>query len=150
MTIIAYRDGVMAGDGMSTRNGCISGLRKVKVCKNRHGDLLGSAGSSDYCHRAAEWFLTTKDYSDPPTGGEYDGSLLVMNGNLFHVQGAIIPIEAKELYGFEAIGSASEIALGAMAMGASATEAVEVACKFSTDCGGEIHSVRLDSLEAAA
>ena len=45
-------------------------------------------------------------------------------------------------------GSGMEFALGAMAMGASAKEAVVVACRFSTDCGLGVSVCRPGPFEA--
>ena len=44
---------------------------------------------------------------------------------------------------FYAIGSGCEFATGAMEMGATAEEAVQVAIKHSTSCGGPINVLRL-------
>lgn len=45
------------------------------------------------------------------------------------------PVKAKEAW-----GSGRDFALGALSMGATAAEAVKIACKHSTTCGGKIHT----------
>ena len=51
--------------------------------------------------------------------------------------------EARADYAAE--GSGREVAMGAMAMGASAEQAAKIASDLIVDCGGEIHVLRLET-----
>jgi hypothetical protein len=129
-----------------------------KVAKNNHGCLIGTAGHGVFCHLVRNWFLeiekvtAEKPFGDlsPPVTDEGSGAILVAaNGDVYDLsQGVIMKSSEFDLYGFVAIGCGCDFGFGAMAAGASAIEAAEISTRFSNDCGGEVHSVRLDSMGA--
>ena len=55
-----------------------------------------------------------------------------------------IGVECFEIDGYDAIGSGQEIALGALAAGATPHRAVEIACEYLPDCGGKIQQIRIE------
>jgi hypothetical protein len=152
MTIIAYRDGIMAGDTLvSSDEGQFVGFDE-KVVKNLLGALWGAMGDNGECHRCCEWFLKAKGLVDlhaPPRFSDGQGLIVFPDGDVFTVYDGYArqSIEHRH-FGYTAIGAGCDFALGAMAMGATAEQAVKVAIDFSLLCGGEIHSVRLDSVGA--
>ena len=72
---------------------------------------------------------------------ECDVSALLISkkGSVFHIDSRVYPylVDAS----FHACGSGSDLAIGAMAMGASAVEAVRVASKFDGYTGGSIRTL---------
>jgi ATP-dependent protease HslVU (ClpYQ) peptidase subunit len=138
MTIIAYRDGVLAADSMVTfGDTCYFG--RSKVFKIR-GHLIGAAGKSAECHKFIEWFRskTLKKFVAPAEG--FDGFIVKPNGDAFlYLTSGILPFEGE----YYATGSGADFALGAFAAGADAITAVRAAIKHNVYCGGEIHSVML-------
>ena len=57
---------------------------------------------------------------------------------MFIVRGKVLyaaSLFATEVLEFHAIGSGEDLAMGAMECGVSVKKAVEVACKYNTDCG---------------
>lgn len=148
MTSIAYRDGVMAADTMMTRgNEPVYGV--VKLFRTQHF-LIGMSGSfvnvlpfKDFIE---EWEIPG---SHPPDlwqcwehAPDFQNGIcaIIANeyGDLFSVVDAPpvhIPSE------FDAVGSGACYAMGAMGMGATASEAVRVAKRFDVNTGGNIMKV---------
>lgn len=158
MTIIAYRDGIMAADTAVTQDHMIVAHRK-KVHKTAHGVLVGCAGRTSYSQAVLE-AVEAMPLNDVRTGeiltilagaGDDGASALIVhpNGAVYTAcqkTGRLILIEAP----YYAIGAGAEVAIGAMAVGATAVQAAAAAVKHSHYCGGAVDSMPLDSLLAAA
>lgn len=127
MTTIVWRDGVLAADSQVTQQ--LSehggGFRNGSVQKiHRHrGFLYGCCGDLLMMERFRDWFHAgLKEFCPLDECSEAmivcpDGRVLVYNGVLPHrIDGP-----------YYAIGSGRQFALGALALGASAVEAVEAA-----------------------
>lgn len=145
MTIIAYRDGVMAADSKGSRNGAWAGY-SIKIVKRAHdGALCGADGNANLAAAFRRWFLAGENPdSRPKLSGDDnanagalivrpDGSMEEHDANGWHATSGP----------FYAIGSGSPEALGAMAAGADARRAVEIAIELDNDCGGKIDVLRL-------
>jgi hypothetical protein len=148
MTIIAYRDGVMAGDTQHNANNQLVGYEE-KVIKNHLGALWGASGDNSQSKACEDWFLKVTsivDLRSPPPFSKGQGLLVFPDGNVFSVYDGLSTrtLEFKH-FGFTAIGSGADFAMGAMAMGATAEQAVKVAIDFNLNCGGEITTIRLDN-----
>lgn len=135
MTCIAYRDGVMAGDGQASWARGVKQLLDVKVVKAK-GHLFGVTGSvCPDTRAAADWFLAGAERY-PHRAARFE--LLVV-----HPDGTI---ESCDWYGtrnviheaFWAVGCGATAALGAMEMGADARQAVKAAIKWVDGCGGRV------------
>jgi len=150
LTTIAYRNGVLAGDSCWAADSLVDTLSK-KIVRLKSGALLGEAGDFDTRHMH-KLLNTIKRYEDLPTLKELQEINLTYLGLLILPDGTIVKIEtvaqastnsktrrkgveedSAGLYivedKFTAIGSGKELALGAMEMGATARQAVMVACK---------------------
>lgn len=62
-------------------------------------------------------------------------------GRVLIVETDMVPFDIKADFYAEGIGR--ELAMGALAMGATAEEAARVAIKYSTGCGGKVQKVVL-------
>lgn len=133
MTTIAYKDGVIAADEAETRNGTFA-IQCVKLRQLRFGPMKG---------------CIVGEHGDGPTSMAIIKELSSNKPKMKHIEK---PDEKTEVvvmwqdgrveeYGvdlmpypmtspFMAWGSGAEFALGAMAMGATAVEAVKVAAKL--------------------
>lgn len=139
MTTIAFRDGALAADTGVNAGGSISFHR----CKLRRiGDAIyGFCG-------AAQLQNVVFDYFEIPKGDKpkFDDELFV---NVLKVnQDGVFMIERNlEPYpvngDFYAIGSGSDLALGAMATGASAVRAIEIAIEFDDATCGTVDHLEL-------
>jgi len=142
MTTIAYKDGIIARDSRSTDPvGYIISDREEKMFE-RDGVVF-------FCYgRATDIEILLNAYFgeavDPNM--EVDVSAFVVEGGVLYTVGVDCGLVFKnkcmkdELYAF---GSGGDIAIGAMEMGASAEQAVEVAKRRDSKTGGEIKTFTL-------
>lgn len=133
MTTIAYRNGIMAGDTQASFNSTCIG-ESIKIRKGNNGNLYGFSGSIVEADEAFEFLQDdTKTIKKPIkfTDNEtfYTIIEVIVTGAVFIYEGTVDPIQFKAP--FYAQGSGSDLALGAMAAGASAEEAVKIACKYN-------------------
>ena len=147
MTIICYRDSVMAADSMLTgpNDSYFADCVKIKKIK---GWLIGAAGDFG----PTELFMTKFDPSIieekriVPWGGqskEDDLNALIVSPKqkIYYMEtnGAYALVKAKYI----AIGSGEPVAMGAMEAGASAIDACKAAIRHCEGCGGRVRVLRL-------
>lgn len=138
MTALAYRDGVMASDTQLSANGTRQGY--MIKCKKIRGWLVGGAGNASSIATVFDWF--ERGMKTKPDKVENLGAILVdPEGKVFHMDDQMHMYETHD--DFHVQGSASDIMRGAMAFGANAIEAVEIAIQEDTGCGGEITVIKL-------
>ena len=139
MTTVAYRDGVIASDSLVTNDNGIGCGHARKIVK---GDnvLGGASGPSGEALKFLQWVKNNCDGDQPVIKGNTE-CILVKDGvgHYINKDGAIVPVKCD----FMAIGSGEEIAFGAMAMGATAQEAVKIAIQIDTNSGGEIRTLKI-------
>lgn len=146
MTIICYRDGVMAADTASVSNGLrMATVRKITRCDN--GGLFAGAGTSVDCRLVSEWvragFLPEhKPDLTRTDDGDFGGIYVAPDGVVYRLQVNLIPIESPAE--FHADGYNLEFATGAMAAGASAERAVELTIQYGQNVGGPIQVEHLN------
>jgi ATP-dependent protease HslVU (ClpYQ) peptidase subunit len=163
MTTIALKDGVMACDSKCTDEFGAFMTRTQKIYRLPNGALLGTAGDAD-----ARELMDVLGKATPkrlPTRGElsethcgFSGILAFQNGQVFGVHvymldkgsdaewaAQIVEIEER----MTAVGSGQQFAIGAMAAGRSASEAVEIACRFDSYSQGPVKEVAVKSAKKA-
>ena len=109
------------------------------VCKLRRGNvsLFGAAGDWDNCLKFLQ-ALESGSLNDMET----DVSVLELRKDgLWVYEGTIIPARLKN--DFYAIGTGANYAIAAMHMGASPTQAVEIACMYDPSTRGPIDTMFL-------
>lgn len=135
MTTIAYKDGVIATDGRTTRGDTIVDDDSVKRYERR-GAVFWMSG------RPHEFYAVLDDIIDRSKSGYDDynaGGIALIEGELFNCgycngEGWRYPLTGK----VEAYGSGADHAMTAMDMGATAREAVAMAARRDTGTGGTI------------
>lgn len=159
MTIVTYREGVLAADTLVTadggqvRDGYVS-----KIAQSPGGSIGGATGplaiTQTYLHMVHSGLVDKwiedgfKDRLDLGADkGEFEGLLITPDAVVIRVdwRGAALIVE-KPYY---AIGSGAWFALGAMAAGAPAPVAADIARNFDTCCGGQIETMLLPAFEAS-
>lgn len=102
------------------------------------GRVLSGAGYMDDLAEVAAWLTAGGDERDKPVIGDDDTDFLLVDGAKCYWLTCpfLRPIEVLD--GMAAIGSGSAYALGAMAAGKSAAEAVEIAARFDPHTGGGV------------
>lgn len=126
MTTIAYKDGVIAADSLVASDNLIVGeVRKIVRVANL---LAGASGLASATSAFLDW--VENGYLDDDDIPEWPESF---EGFIAHPDGTI---EVFDSFGSHEIktaiyasGSGDSVALGAMDAGASAIEAVEIACR---------------------
>lgn len=144
MTTICFKSGILAFDSKISGGGVAfgTGIKGVKTNKF----LLAAAGSCEDCDAWLDWMKAT--------GGDLDTK---KNYGLDkECEMECIAIDKKgrvRWYGdkcypytidghFHALGSGYAFAMGAMAFGASAAQAVRIAAKFDTATGGTVRELK--------
>lgn len=163
MTTIAYRAGQMSCDSAWTHGETIDVLAN-KIFRLSGGALLGQAGQNDPRPIIA-LFDRVKSPNQLPS---YEAicavrassvSLLVLpKGRIYKVATTLVSQEnwtedfethngdgigIWELFNFAACGSGTDLALAAMSAGASARDAVTIACKYDIHSRPPVHTVQL-------
>lgn len=143
MTIIAFRANTMAADTkVSWGSVKTFGERKIVVLRSC---MVGFAGDWAACERFVAW-LRRGRRGPVPVYGEHE----TLDALVAYKDGRLEGWDHKQTEGslvkspFFAAGAGSEMALGAMAQGASAAEAVAICIQWHEQCGGEVvtHRVR--------
>lgn len=142
MTTICYKDGMLAADRLVTMNGIVCGTSD-KIMRSPFGHLFGAAGDVDSVETFKAW-VNGGCVDDPPSIDKADSVAAILifpDGRVRTWYGSpvLVNIDAK----FHALGSGCEIAIGAMAMGADARQALEIASQYDTRSGGGIDVLRL-------
>ena len=137
MTTVAWRNGVLAADTLVTeRDRRVGFTRKA----GKVGSVLwGASGCLMHTHAIYDW-LKGGAQGDPPSmetpKGATSQAMLIAAGRLLCVdEHGWDHMPAPEFY---AIGSGAPYALGAMAAGASAYQAVQAAARLDLYTGGDI------------
>lgn len=160
MTVIAYRAGVMSCDSCWT-HGDTQVVSLIKIKRLSSGALLGQAGDNDA--RGMESLLDKiKDAKKLPTREELAKTLVnfvglwaLPKGGVFVVSNG--PVDqagwptgddvgiwpATSMGGYAAVGSGADHALAAMDAGATAREAVVIACRRNIACRAPVHTMKL-------
>lgn len=129
MTVIAANRKEIAGDSRVACGSIYYNSDKVF----RIGDsLIGVCGDADYTTRFLEWFR--KECPDGETGFTLDDdhtfAALVLNSRGLFFYADIAPPDHLHNK-FYAIGAGADIAMAAMSMGKSPSDAVRLACRLS-------------------
>jgi ATP-dependent protease HslVU (ClpYQ) peptidase subunit len=144
MTVIVYRDGVMAADSLTSEGG-LRCWAVDKIFRGKGGGegiaLIGIAGSLSNSAAVREWCESGCEADQKPSLSEDVEVLQVYPCGSAYWAGRLlarVPIAGD----YFAIGSGSQVAMGALEMGASAKQAVEIAIKLRGDCGGPVRVLR--------
>ena len=134
MTTIAYKDGIVAADGLACVDNLVVSNNEKKIFELQRGIIAG-CGNFAEINRMVHWLSTNED----------------INVNQPEVSALVVLFTKKRITVFEknfyfhespkkcfAWGSGDMIAMGAMLNEANAMEAVRIACKLDIHSGGKI------------
>lgn len=141
MTVIAWDGKAMAADRMRLVDG--TPMPACKVFKVRSSDgrqfLVGCAGDSWDATQFLKWMRSQADKDKPAPSSLY---ALVIDEKRRIWLAAEKLIYHEVTLPFFAVGSGSNYAIGAMAAGKSARQAVRIAARFDNKCGLGVDVVR--------
>lgn len=140
MTVVAYRDGVLAADSAASDGDTIA--HDIKKCWRIRGNLIGCAGFVTDITKFILWFRDGADEDEFPKMRDLSALMVTPDAKIYsYDQLGPAPTECTSKY--VAMGSGGAIALGAMYAGADAVTAVKAAIKHSHGCAGPIRTLRL-------
>ncbi len=143
MTTIAVKDGIVAADsGLSHGDLIYSGYAKIWRKKD-DGSIVGVAGDAGLSAKFQKW--AAEGGERPVIGNSEEGSAVIVSSD-----GKILVVDShnepfRPPTAFYALGSGFELAMGAMAAGASAQRAVEIACKYDQGSSKPVKALRLEA-----
>ncbi len=138
MTIIAYRAGVMAADTCVTDSFITNGVKLYK----KQGHIIGFCGEVAQALVFVDWFFNQKKNRKPDLASETGWEAMVLNKDgVTTWDRSLRPIPMDDH--FYAVGSGSLLAMGAMEHGASASQAVAIACKRDPYCRLPLMAMKL-------
>lgn len=139
MTIVAYRAGIMAADTASWSGDMVSAYVR-KIVRSPTGVLIGACGETADCRALLQWAEEGAHLAKCPKKISAQ-ALIVAGDQAVHMcdNGKIYDVHGE----FFAIGSGEDFALGAMAAGASAEEAVRLCFGRVAHVGGDVDVMRL-------
>lgn len=139
--VIATKKGMFA-DSLEQIGGLNSRVATPKVVRNKMGCLIGGSGDSGPIAGFTRWFLDgmpLKEKRDASTSpqGDYTMLILTPSGTCFRCDdgGSFFEVATPALTGD---GDAVSFALGAMAMGATPQQAIELSLEYCTNVLGPV------------
>lgn len=141
MSVIVWDGTTLAADTQCTHQNMKRTMSKIF----RHGDkLVAGVGDVRSVSAVRSWLDAGMDPAKFPVLGDDDSSTVwvISKDGLLQFERSPHPLVFADTK--LADGSGRDYAMGAMAMGANAIKAVEVACQFDVYCGGEVEWMRLD------
>jgi hypothetical protein len=142
MTVIAWDGKTLAVDKQCTFGEIIVRSTKFEILSN--GEVMVRSGATDYSLKVFEWYRKGANPKDYPSFQQGDGWVrLVVASKKGVVEFDQTPIPLPCEDPFMAWGAGSFLALGAMAMGATAKQAVMVACQHCVSCGVGVDTIDL-------
>lgn len=145
MTTIAYKNGILAADSQETHGEMPVFSRKLY----RHANgWIATAGDSIPSLAMVAWWQDGHKESDRPDYPD-DASFICMiweSGGLYVIDRDCIALRILlEDPAYFAIGTGADLAMGAMAAGATAERAVSIACKLDINTGLPVTKVNVNA-----
>lgn len=142
MTVIAYRNKVLAADSCISQGTFITGSA-TKIARTPAGWLVGAAGDATDMRRFMNWAQTDFDLAARPHQDKPDLQAIAISpaGTVFFYEDSWDGFIGEGPY--HAIGSGGDAAMIAMDMGATAERACLAACKRIHGCAPPIVKLKL-------
>lgn len=136
MTVVAYRDGVLAADQQLSVAGTKSKATKIW---QHEGAAIAITGAFSFGYLMRKWYMDGEDLSAYPESQKSDSTwarLIVLHPTkgLYIYEDAPVPVTLDPAR-YHAWGSGREVAIGAMFRDAGAETAVMAAIEHSEGCG---------------
>lgn len=143
MTVIAFDGKTLAADRQSTSNGHTSTCRKILRCAD--GSLIAAAGHATHAMQLLRWACEGFVEAQFPVWADKENYAdlwrVLPDGKILCYENGPEPL--RYLDATFVAGHGRGYAAGAMAMGATAERAVEVACQLDAFCGGGVDTLEL-------
>ena len=138
MSVVAWDGKTLAADKQATNSGLRVTTTKLRRLKDHNSDtVIAWTGDQDHGETVALWYsrgAIPADWPECQKDRDAWARLIVASpSGAFFFERQPVPIKVEDK--FAAWGSGRDYALGALACGKSARQAVEVACRFDSGCG---------------
>ena len=146
MTVIIYRDGIMAADsGGFIGDVCVSRQEK-KIFRAQCGALIGCTGSTDEIDSFVAMFDRGESLSDFKSRDGFGACIVYRSGQILRcgVSDDKFWQHDQTYLGWAAVGAHPEFVLALILTGKSAVEVVEAACEHCAWVSGPVVQERLD------
>ena len=139
LTCVAWDGKVLAADRLVSPYYSMG-----KIWRLPDGSLFSGCGDYNHMTEIAEWLQHGEKKTTKPVIEDNESTFIIITPDgACHWMSLPYLRPIKFLEPFVAIGSGSEFAMGAMAMGAGARKAVEVAARFDRATGKGVDALRL-------
>ncbi len=140
MTIVVYRNGVLAADTLLSAGQTAWAFGK-KIRQAKDGALIGACGNIAFVQEFLDWAEQENrcEFEPPKSSSTNQGILITKKQTLYYVGKNPVPIKGP----YFVLGSGSDIAMGALWMGATAIEAVHAAIDHNVHCDGQVEWLEL-------
>jgi hypothetical protein len=139
MTVIVYRDGIMAGDTAEWASGCIVS-HAHKVQKTKDGWIFGCSGINAEIVKFEKWMHAGR-IAPALKLKEIDALVLAPDGKVYKFEDAdVVDYSNVKFY---VIGACCDFARGALHAGASAEETVKLCIENLAYAGGKCEVLSL-------
>lgn len=146
MTVIAYKDGILAADKLSSAGGVRGTVTKLFTL----GDMaLGVCGTMTLALECVAWIRDGAQPDKVPTfqlTEDFQVLMLIKDKKIWLYEQGVCPMLMENKY--YSVGSGSSFAMAAMWSGKSAVESVQCAIDLSTGCGGGIDYLQVEAATA--
>ena len=144
MSVIAYDGLTVAADSLAVADGYKSQAPTQKLKRGAGGKIYGIIGYLGWFEAWIRWYEDGAVPANAPTHktDANPGGFIVFDLDCCRCFTAAFAYPDEETPPY-AYGSGSSYAIGAMRAGASAAEAVEIACEVDDGCGGPIQIMEL-------
>lgn len=142
MTVIVWDGETLAADRQSSHQNLRRSVTKI----SKHGDLLiACSGTYTAAQAVKAWLVSGAEVEDFPFARVDEHTAVIAinkEGQILRFEDSPFPVVLNDKIIAE--GTGRDFALGAMAMGADAAKAVEIACVYDIYSGGGIDRLKFD------
>jgi hypothetical protein len=137
VTTIAWDGKTLAVDSRMTGGCMVRSEEAKKLFALENGSYLAGCGEMQDVLLAVEWLNDGAKKDEKPTLGDEFAALIMDCGRCYRIEKKLLRWDVCAP--FAAAGSGYEVALGAMAAGADAVRAVEIASRFDPGTNARVH-----------
>lgn len=142
MTVIVYRDGIMAADSGGWQYDMLVARTISKIVVTKEGGLAAFCGRRGHIIKGQNWLQGCGDKPPPAEKEDLFGLLVHPDGSVLRCDNDFEFYPAEEAP-FYVCGADGAFLIGALAAGASAPHAVELAIEFCDGAAGKVTWKRL-------
>lgn len=143
MSVVCWDGKTLAADRQATDQGIR--VPTAKILRLPTGEVVAWVGGCENGMSVCQWYsegANPKHWPKCQEGDNFARFIVMRNGKLWEYEQ--LPIAQPVMSHPAAWGSGRDLSLGAMAMGADAVKAVEVAAQYSTSVGMGVDSYHID------